>query len=118
MVKSITQNILLPPESNPFSSSAKLLDSLTLGWYLVTLTGCLTTDWVSPADIFTLRGSVKVNGRKKQKNDKRHSKHTWSVTEINREPKLDLTHNATAVVLQEKGPQEQANNAAYSKAHQ
>lgn len=61
------QDSSLPPESNPFSSSAKLLDSLTLGWYLVTLTGCLTTDWVSPADIFTLRGSVKVNGSKKQK---------------------------------------------------
>lgn len=55
-------------------------------------------------------------GVRNKKNDKRHSKHTWSVTEINREPKLDLTHNATAVVLQEKGPQEQANNAAYSKA--
>lgn len=57
-------------------------------------------------------------GVRNKKNDKWHSKHTWSVTEINRKPKLDLTHNATAVVLQEKGPQEQANNAAYSKAHQ
>lgn len=57
----------LPPESNPFSSSAKLLDSLTLRWYLVASTSCLTTDWVSPAGIFTLRGSVKASGSKEQK---------------------------------------------------
>lgn len=53
--------------------------------------------------------------RGKEKKKVNYSKHSESVENINKEAKLAVTHSANVAVLWAKGPQEQANNAAWTK---
>lgn len=54
----------------------------------------------------------KERGKEKKVN---YSKHSESVENINKEAKLAVTHSANVAGLWAKGPQEQANNAAWTK---